>query len=488
MKKILYALTPSHKTMNAYFEFLIARLPEKVLHLEERGEFKDAARLINKILKENSKLPSLLKSRLEWETERINRIKKDYTLSTKKAFQSLKKWIPDLTQEDFTKWMKNGFIEHREIEGETKIFKNFLPNLLRDSEEAKRRVKRKDETSEKTTKLLNEHLDTIIEKGKTSEERYTEPVKNRVSMSLKVKPNAIPEGETLRVWMPFPRKDPLQPEVKLISTTPKNHVLAPEDNPQRTVYFETKALKDKKLEFKVEYEYIVQAFHQRVNPAKVQRQYSQKETYEKYTSEQLPHIAFTPYLRKLAEELVGAERNPYLKAWRIYKWITGHVEYALVPEYSTIDCISEYAARNLRGDCGVQALLFITLCRISGVPARWQSGWYLNPISPSPHDWAQFYVEPYGWLYADPSIGGHRKTVEKYHRFYFGNIDHFRLIANTDISSEFTPPKKHYRSDTVDNQRGEVEWEGGNLYYNKWTYKLKVLSHKIISSTSSRNS
>lgn len=67
--------------------------------------------------------------------------------------------------------------------------------------------------------------------------------------------------------------------------------------------------------------------------------------------------------------------------------------------------------------------------------------------------------------------------MEKYHKFYFGNIDHYRLVTNTDISSAFTPPKTHFRSDTVDNQCGEVEWRGGNLYYGEWTYELKVLSH-----------
>lgn len=72
--------------------------------------------------------------------------------------------------------------------------------------------------------------------------------------------------------------------------------------------------------------------------------------------------------------------------------------------------------------------------------------------------------------------------MEKYHKFYFGNIDHFRLIANTEISSEFTPLKKYYRSDNVDNQRGEVEWKGGNIYYDKWSYELKVIAHESLNS------
>jgi len=460
------------------FEFLIAGLPGKVRCLEERGLFKEAIRLVNKILAENKGLPTMLKSRLEWETERIERVRKDYTLSRKEAFESLKSKIPDLTWEEFERWIREGFIECKEIEGETKIFNNFLPNLLRDNAEAKRRVGQPDKTSEQIANLLHKHVDTVLERSPLAD-RHVEPVRNTVLMTLKIKPNVVPEGETIRVWMPFPKNDPLQPEIKLISATPNGYVLAPENSTQRTIYFEREAIRNEELEFQVKYEYTVYASYQKVNPAKV-RAYGRNEFYEKYTSEQLPHIAFTPYLRKLAEEIVSEESNPYLKAWRIYEWITRNARYALVPEYSTIECISDYAARNLRGDCGVQALLFITLCRISGVPAKWQSGWYLNPIRPSPHDWAQFYVEPYGWLYADPSFGGHEKSVEKYHRFYFGNIDHFRLIANVDVSSQFTPPKIHYRSDNVDNQRGEVEWKGGNVYYDKWNYELRVLAHESV--------
>lgn len=263
--------------------------------------------------------------------------------------------------------MQEGFIESREIEGEAKIFKNFLPNLLRDNIEVQKRVRQPDKKFEQITNLVNNHIDTIIENSEASESQYLKPVKNKVLMKLKIKPNSVPEGETIRVWMPFPRKDSLQSRIKLISATPKDYVLTSEEASQRTIYFERKAVKDKELEFQVEYEYVACASYQKINPKEV-RTYSGTELYEKYTSEQLPHIAFTPYLRKLAEEIVSGESNPYLKAWRIYKWITKNVRYALVPEYSTIECISDYAARNLRGDCGVQALLFITLCRISGIP------------------------------------------------------------------------------------------------------------------------
>lgn len=34
--------------------------------------------------------------------------------------------------------------------------------------------------------------------------------------------------------------------------------------------------------------------------------------------------------------------------------------------------------------------------------------------------------------------------------------------------------KIYPRSETVDFQRGEVEWEGGNLYFDQWNYQFDV--------------
>lgn len=464
-------------------ESLVVELPEDIRRLVEMGDFKGAVRRIERILKEDERLPKLLRERLEYEIERLERVRKDYPLTREEAFNKLKKEIPDLTPGDFERWMWEGYIDYRLIDGEEKFFKNFIPNLFRFCKEAEtRRVKKVDEVREKAKKLLHQHIDKLLEVGPKSSTPYLFPVRNRVEMKLTIKPDVIPSGEKVRVWLPIPRRDPLQPEARIISASPKNYYIAPENHPQRTIYFEAVVEEGKPLVFKVEYEYTVTSFYLDVNPEKVKPYDEESEIYQKYTSEQLPHIAFTPHLCRLTDEIVNGETNPYLKAWRIYKWITHNVKYASAYEYSTYGIISEYVARNLKGDCGMQALLFITLCRISGVPARWQSGWYMNPVKPGMHDWAQFYVEPYGWLYVDASFGGARRNIPKYNRFYFGNIDRYRLVCNIDISSDFDPPKRYLRSDPVDNQRGEVEWRKGNLYYDKWAYELKILSHEELTS------
>ena len=119
-------------------------------------------------------------------------------------------------------------------------------------------------------------------------------------------------------------------------------------------------------------------------------------------------------------------------------------------------------------------MTFITLCRAAGIPARWQSGWMLGPGEPDMHDWAEFYVAPWGWLPADTSRGLQKSDDPTIRDFYFGHQDAYRLIVNRDYGCLLQPPKQSTRSEPLDFQRGEVEVDGVNLYFNEWDYDMQV--------------
>ena len=53
-------------------------------------------------------------------------------------------------------------------------------------------------------------------------------------------------------------------------------------------------------------------------------------------------------------------------------------------------------------------------------------------------------------------------------------MDAWRFIVNTDYSQPLYPAKTYPRSETVDFQRGEVEWRGGNLYFGRWNYDMEL--------------
>jgi hypothetical protein len=146
--------------------------------------------------------------------------------------------------------------------------------------------------------------------------------------------------------------------------------------------------------------------------------------------------------------------------------------------------LSDYCLRHRYGDCGQEALLFITLCRCRGIPARWQTGWDIFPGALDIHDWTEIYLAPYGWVPVDPWAGifatryspalrpSERRELRD---FYFGGLDFYRMAANSDHSQALEPPKMTMRSDDVDFQRGELETTHTNIYFNHYRYNLNVV-------------
>ena len=164
-----------------------------------------------------------------------------------------------------------------------------------------------------------------------------------------------------------------------------------------------------------------------------------------------------------------------MKSCLIFRLENDHFPCASAREYSTIDNIPEYVLDNRHGDCGQVTLLFVTLCRIAGIPAHFQSGFMMQPRAWNLHDWAEVYFEGIGWVPVDQSFGlapYAEKAGKPY--FYLGGIDSWRMVVNQDYGMPLVPEKKYPRSETVDFQRGEVEWAGGNLYFTEWDYHMDI--------------
>lgn len=439
-------------------EFMNTKLPEEIIREEYLGNFDLTSRIIERWLKKN--LPENLKMRLMFEKERIKRLLKNYPYDEKDAITKAKELLDSFTNEEFYDLLNNGFLDYILVNGERKFEKRFVQNIAFALPEYKKRIKR-DKNSEQSRNMNDKRIRELLDGNNPKE------YKVRARISLKITEDV--ENEKLKVWLPFPKEEFQQKDVKLISVNHENYFLAPSNVPQRTIYFEG----NKDEEYFVEFEYVIKEWINKVIPSKVE---SIKDF--DFLSEEPPHIVFTPYLKKLAEEIVGDEKNLYQKAKKIYDWVTLNVDYSYVYPYALYENIPEFVASNLKGDCGFKALLFITLCRIEGIPARWQSGWYITPFLASPHDWALFYIPPYGWLPADLSFGGRYKDNQELREFYFGNLDAFRMVANSDFMKEFVPKKEFWRTDPYDNQVGEVDADSKNIYDFK--YNIQILDFKEI--------
>lgn len=454
-------------------------IPEKFARLIEKGEFTLAQKLMRLELAKNQKLTDIEKLEISFEIERLERIKREFSKKKEDVVNYIKNYLPDVSESDIERWEKEKKLEFMIIDGEKKYFEMAGKNLFLIDKDL-RKIKEEKDRQKGMLKPPSfsrlKDVEETIKMAKKEGKDFVKPVRIRVSYSVFLKENVVPEGKVIRCWLPFPReKKERQESIKLISTEPEKYILAGnEDSHHRSIYFEKVSRKDQKTEFSAVFEFTSYAFWKKIDPDKV-RPAKITDELKPFVEEKPPHIVFTDELKALSKKIVGDEKNPYLIAKKIFQWIDENIPWASSRDYSTIPNISSYAYENKHGDCGIQTLLFITLCRMNGIPARWESGWTTTPGGlENMHDWGEFYIEPYGWLPVDQSYGLMDSENEEIKWFYLGGIDSWRLIVNDDFSRDIYPAKIYPRSDTVDFQRGELEWEGGNLYYDKWNWKYKV--------------
>lgn len=454
----------------------------KAAELEKQGRLQDAAKLLNDFVAAHPSLAAKDKEKAAFAAERLRRLPLDYPLSGDQLYQQLSESIADVTRAEFSEWERQGRFDHILVEGEKRYQYAGRSNLFfRYPELRRRRADKEDESVFETAAL--EYCRRIKEAGLRSPDRFVLPQRFRATMTMSVAKDKIPAGETVRCWLPYPRACPFQTDMEIIEAVPAVTAVDQPQSPIRSVYLEQQAEAGKPVDFSVQFEFTSWATCPAVDPDQVQPYDPRRGDFMQYTAAQSPHIVFTPELKALALQILGSEKNPYHKARRIYDWVSANMRYSYMIEYSLIDNLSMYAYRHRYGDCGVQALLFITLCRISGVPARWQGCWMFFPGEKTIHDWAEFYIEPYGWLPCDPYEGSwalhDAATLTEPERneikdFYFGHMSAFRMVANSEQNAVLYPLKKSFRADVVDFQRGEVEWNGHDLYFSERSFAWKV--------------
>jgi transglutaminase-like putative cysteine protease len=444
-----------------------------VAQLVDAGEFRKAQAEIERALARRS-LSEAERTALEFEHERMRRIGLDFKLTRAEAIERIRKQIPDLQPHEFDAWDAAGLLENMTIDGDKRYFNRAPSNLFRLSEQARaRRADQKPFNDGPLERPHKHHLEVITahrESGKTS----VAPRRVRITQSITVDADAVPAGETIRAWIPYPRAIPGQHEdLRFIASTPVEYTIAPETAQQRTVYMERSARAGEPTRFSITYELTTFARRWNIDPPKVTRPNLTPELRE-MIRERPPHIVFTSALREFSKRIVGDETSPYRIALKLFDAVD-RIPWAGAREYSTISNISDYALHAGHADCGQQTLLLITLLRLNGIPARWQSGWVFSDGDyDNMHDWGWLYLEPYGWVPMDVTFGRLGTDDPAVDLFYLGSLDAYRLAFNDDYSRPLFPEKRHFRSETVDSQRGEVEWRGGNLYFDVWDYDFKA--------------
>ncbi len=129
----------------------------------------------------------------------------------------------------------------------------------------------------------------------------------------------------------------------------------------------------------------------------------------------------------LAEEIIGKEKNPYIKAKLIYNYMCNNfkIKDTLRKEgKEPVDVI-----RWKSGDAYDFAVLYTALCRSAGIPAIPMGGILVEDKNTThSHWWTEIYLEKFGWLPVDVAVGAGLKyenfpRTEDARSYYFGNID-----------------------------------------------------------------
>lgn len=426
-------------TQNDDFRHLLTALPPDVARRKAAGDLAGAIRLIHRYLAHDCQ--GELAPRLRAEKLRLERLPRDYPYDRAAALALTRGEWPEITDGQFDTLVDNGRIDWRYIGGEAHYHADFLDSVRLYPAEA--------------PGLKQAPEDNTLRDGVLARMEAEGALTATITLKATIRPKAPAAGRRVQAWLPLPADCPQQSHIEILDATP-GYQAAPGDAPQRTIYWESRS----RDFFEVTYRYRHRAAYGDPHNLKCD---PLQPTFD--TQEEPPHLAFTPYLRELAHRITAGCATPAEKAAAIYGYVTEHVDYRYQPAYLQLDVIADTCAKELRGDCGVMALLFIALCRISGIPARWQSGLSVRPGHVGAHDWAMFYIAPHGWFFADPSFGSsaRRRGEEGRCKHYFGSLDPWRMVANSAFQAPLTPPDPAYRHDPYDNQLGELAVDGVGL-------------------------
>lgn len=495
--------------MNDQIELLAVTLPEDIQKYKYHGDFPSAIRAIDRRLA--GELPDVMRRRLLLEKKLIRRLPGEYPYSEQELQKKLAQAFTDVQPDEVQALMDSDSIDWIYIDGKPFFHHMTILNLLKTREDYTARKRKEfsetDEFPASQNILTGEPLEEMqiltdpADEKKPDEKNGTQFLKNAIKIMRRdgemnrtirlrakltlLEDAGVEEGEHVRVYLPLPGVDAQVRAVRILDDGTSRlsseclhfvHI-AGEDAPARTICWEVSWRPG--MTFQTEYEYDIcatyvdlwqnppagQNFHPCLDPVT-----------EDDLAEQAPHIVFSPLIRQLAAEIIGNETDPLEKARRIYNYVTTKVKYSFVRCYAALPPIPDYVASGGKGDCGVQALLFITLCRCAKIPARWQSGLYANPADVGCHDWARFYVPDYGWLFADCSFGGsaYRAHEEERRRFYFGNLEPFRMPSCRQFQAAFEPPMEKLRNDPYDAQTGEIELERDELH-DRYPYRSETI-------------
>jgi transglutaminase-like putative cysteine protease len=295
-------------------------------------------------------------------------------------------------------------------------------------------------------------VNTNIDRLDSSHIIYRNPRVYNVDYTFELCPDkdSIDRSKDLKLWIPVPREWDSQKAVKIVSVNPPPHAEYEDPEHGNRMLFWDFGKEPEKPSYRVDIKFRLESYetYAEVDPEHIGQYDKSSKEYALYTRSSHT-LTITPRIREMAQEAVGDEKNPYLQAERIFKFVRKKVRYKMLrPERGVGTEVllnfplksKETGEEYYQGACDQYSNLFIALCRAVGIPARAVvgfGGW--NPwikekdlklnlpielnLSPGglsgtqyytammPHVWAEFYLAGYGWIPVEVTGGDFGHTT-----------------------------------------------------------------------------
>jgi transglutaminase-like putative cysteine protease len=173
---------------------------------------------------------------------------------------------------------------------------------------------------------------------------------------------------------------------------------------------------------------ISKTVHWVIYPEKVQSLWKiPTDVRRRYLADSPKYDVKNPAIKQAVKEAVGAERNPYWIARKIYRHIHKKMHYERVGGWDVAPKVLQRGS----GSCSEYSYVFISMCRAAGLPARYVGSLVVRKDDASYddvyHRWVEVFLPPYGWVPVDPSRGDKATQAERADSF--GHLYHDFLIT-----------------------------------------------------------
>lgn len=196
----------------------------------------------------------------------------------------------------------------------------------------------------------------------------------------------------------------------------------------------------KKIRFTQQFIVTAYAVKSEINPKNIKSYDKDRILYKENTISDSLINCDDEELTEFAKNIVKKEKNPYLQAKMIYNYMIEH--FMLFSTLRNSNESSTELIRTKKGDAYDFSLVYTALLRSLGIPAISVAGVIVDSDSNTKnHWWNEFYIENYGWVPVDVSLGiGMRFDLFKSipdndtKEYYFGNLDNQHIAFSRGLN------------------------------------------------------